>query len=48
MKIYNDNDYWKRLGDLSKPIQIKTNLNKSSGSIKDGDTSGLSEGDSIK
>lgn len=43
MKIYNDNDYWKRLGDLSKPIQIKTNLNKSSGSIKDSDTSSLSE-----
>jgi len=47
MKIYNDNDYWKRLGDLSKPIQLKTDLNKSSGSIKESDTSSLSEGDNI-
>lgn len=48
IKTYNDNDYWKRLGDFSKPIQLNTNLNKNRSSIDDSDTSGLSEGDTIK
>lgn len=46
IKIYNDNNYWRRLGDLSKTIQLKTNLNR--GSIDNSDISSLSEGDNIK
>lgn len=44
----SDNNYWKGLGDLSKTIQLKNNININKNRSNDSDTSGLNLGDKSK